>query len=508
MLLEPDARLCTAFAADLAQAGFSTSAVRDGWGPAADDAITRGLRVPAARGLGDRNDALAVLARLLVIGMPQSAASTSSALPQLGVEGLVALGLAEIDGDDVHPLAVVRPRSYADESGTGEWWVISDLDEAALAGPLPVDHVLGVGRASMTLAALQLPTPAARGLDIGAGCGIQALRARRNVEHVVATDISARALWFTRLNALINGIEGIETRLGNLFEPVAGETFDRIVSNPPFVITPRTADVPSYEYRDGGMVGDELVAAFVTGVGEHLEPGGVAQLLGNWETRDGVEGLERVRAWVEHSSVPLDAWIIERESLEPLAYAEMWVRDGGTAPGSARFNGLLDAWLDDFAERSVSAVGFGYLLLRRPLSGAPSLARYERVHQALGGDSLGAHLAAALDAHDQLVGLDDAAVAASTFVVLPDVTEARHHLPGEEDPTVLELRQGGGFGRSLGVDPGLAALVGACDGDLSIGTLIDAIAQLMQVDAAALSADLLPRVRELAFTGFLTLAPR
>ncbi len=67
----------------------------------------------------------------------------------------------------------------------------------------------------------------------------------------------------------------------------------------------------------------------------------------------------------------------------------------------------------------------------------------------------------------------------------PDVTEARHHRPGEEDPSVIELRQGGGFARTLEVDPGLAALVGACDGDLAVGALIDAIAQLMEVDAEA-----------------------
>jgi methylase of polypeptide subunit release factors len=511
VLPEPDPDLCRSLAADLRDAGFTAEGVRGAWGDAADDAIARGLRSPALRALGDRDDALAVLARLLVLGMPGAAASTDPALPRTGVDGLARLGLAEVDGDTVRPLAVVRPQSYADATGTGQWWIASDLDEAALGGPLPEDHVLGVGGASLTLAGLQLPTPAARGLDVGAGCGIQALRARAHVDHVVATDISPRALAFTRLNALLNGVDGIETRFGSLFEPVAGEQFDRVVSNPPFVITPRVADIPAYEYRDGGMAGDDVVAAFVTGVGEHLTPGGIAQLLGNWETRtdaDGVTqtGLERVRAWVESSPVPLEAWVIERESLDPLSYAELWVRDGGTLPGTPGFMRLVDAWLDDFAARGVTEVGFGYILLRRPIAGAPSLARYESLHTALPGDSLGAHLADALDAHDRLARLDDAGLAASVLVVAGDVTEARHHLPGAEDPTVIELRQGGGFGRALGVDPALAALVGACDGDLPVGVLINAIAQLLGVDAAALRADLLPRVRELAFTGFLRFA--
>jgi hypothetical protein len=283
------------------------------------------------------------------------------------------------------------------------------------------------------------------------------------------------------MNALLNGVHGIETRLGSLFDPVAGEEFDRIVSNPPFVITPRVAGVPSYEYRDGGLVGDDLVAEFIRHVGVHLAPGGVAQLLGNWETRAGVTGLDRTRAWVEASPVPLDAWVVERESLDPLSYAELWVRDGGTVSGSPAFTRLIDAWMDDFHARDVSSVGFGYILLRRPVSGNPTLARYESLPQALVGDGLGAHLADALAAHDRLGALDDTELAASVLLVAPDVTEARHHLPGQ-------------------------ALVGACDGDLAVGVLIAAIAQLLEVDAAELRADLLPRVRELLFAGFLRLS--
>jgi hypothetical protein len=94
-------------------------------------------------------------------------------------------------------------------------------------------------------------------------------------------------------------------------------------------------------------------------------------------------------------------------------------------------------------------------------------------------------------------------LAASVLVVAADVTEARHHLPGVESPSVIELRQGGGFARTVPSDPGLAALVGACDGDLPVGVLIDAIASLLEVDAAELRTDLLPAVRELLFTGFL-----
>ncbi len=439
--------------------------------------------------------------------MPQPASSVDAALPRTAAAGLAQLGLADQDGSTVTPRAIVRPQSFADDRGAGQWWIASDLDEAALGGALPEDHVLGVGGASLTLAGLQLPTPVARALDVGTGCGIQALRARRDVAEVVATDVSEAALRFTRLNALLNGVSSISTRRGSLFEPVAGELFDRIVSNPPFVITPRVDGVPAYEYRDGGMQGDDLVAAFVAGVGEHLAPGGVAQLLGNWESSPEESGLERARRWVDSSSIPLDAWIVERESLDPLSYAELWIRDGGTLPGSPEFAALVDAWLDDFSARGVTDIGFGYVLLRRPVTGPPTLARYERVPQALDPrTALGSHYADALAAHDRLSGLDDAGLAASVLVVAADVTEARHHLPGVESPSVIELRQGGGFARTVPADPGLAALVGSCDGDLSVGVLVDAIASLLEVDAGELRSELLPAVRELVFTGFLRFA--
>lgn len=507
MVPRPDPALCRALAADLAAARFRSEALRAAWGVEADDAAGRGLREPALRGLGDRRDPLAVLARLLVFGVGQPAADVDRALPTLGAAGLERLGLAERDGDVVAPRAIVRPQSFHDDRGPGEWWVASDLDELALGGgALDEDHVLGVGGASLTLAGLQLPTPARRVLDLGTGCGIQALRARRYAEAVVATDISERALAFARLNAHLNGVDGVEERTGSLFAPVAGERFDRIVSNPPFVITPRAKGVPAYEYRDGGLIGDALVEQVVAGVGPHLEPGGAAQMLANWETRDGVAGLDRVRAWVAASPVRLDAWVIEREELDPIRYAEMWIRDGGTTPGSAAFDALLTAWLDDFAARGVTAIGFGYVLLRRA-EGEPTLARYERVTSPIPSEgALGSHLAAALAHHDRAAALDDEALAAARLRTAADVTEARHHRPGEEAPSVIELRQGGGFGRSVQADPALAGLLGACDGELPAGVLIDAIAQLLEADAAALRAALLPTIRELLLDGFLTFA--
>lgn len=505
-MLNPDPALCRDLAADLADASFRSEPLRARWGVEADDAIGRTLRTPALRGLGDATDPQAVLARLLIFGIAQAAEHVAAALPRLGAAGLAALGLVRIEGDSVVPIAIVRPQSFHDDRGPGEWIVAADLDEIATGGgTLAEDHVLGVGGASLTLAGLQLPTAAGRVLDLGTGCGVQALRARRYADHVTATDISERALAFTRMNAAFAGVTGIDVRHGSMFEPVAGERFDRIVSNPPFVITPRVTGVPAYEYRDGGLVGDALVQQVVAGAGEHLVVGGTAQFLANWETTGDVSGLDRFRSWVDASPVPLDAWVIERESLNPTEYAEMWIRDGGTAPGSPAHDRLLTAWLDDFASRGVTEIGFGYVLLRRAVN-EPTLARYERLPQPIPSEgALGSHLAEALAAHDAQVALDDEALLERILVTAPDVTETRHYLPGAENPTVIELRQGGGFGRAVQADPALAGLVGACDGDLSVGQIVGALAQLLEVDESALRGSLLPAVRGLIDDAFLRL---
>ncbi|GHD49315.1 methyltransferase domain-containing protein [Mycetocola manganoxydans] len=493
---------------DLDSARFTVTTITGLWGDEADAALHRNERIPALRALAARREeneveAAATLARLFVLGLPVPADELAAALPTLTTEGALALKLVALDEGQVTPLLDLRPYSFVDANGAGSWWVVSDLGELALGRPIGEDHVLGVGGASMTLSGLMMQTPVGTVLDLGTGCGIQAMHAARHAASVVATDISERALVLARLNAELNGIHNIEFRHGDLFEPVRGERFDQIVSNPPFVITPRTEGVPAYEYRDGGMEGDALVEAVIRGAAAHLHPGGVAQLLGNWEYRVGQDAFRRVGGWIDGTG--LDAWVIERDVQDPAEYAETWIRDGGTRSGTPEFDRLYAAWLDDFAARRVTSVGFGYVTLRMPLAGDPSLRRLERMHGSLGANEsgLGVHLESVLAGRDWQAALSDEDLALAHVSVAADVTEERHYWPGAEHPTAMMLRQGGGLGRTVRMDTGLAALVGACDGDLPISAVVAAIAQLLDADYQELLAELLPRVRALIDDGFL-----
>ena len=514
-----DAEAVAALAADLADARYRVDDVERLLGPMAAAALHRGRRIPAIRMLdaavvreSPESARLATLVRVLLLGLAVDPRELDAALPRTGATGAASIGIVGPDGS---PTIDLRPYAVVDELGVGQWWVASDLGELAVDGPLPTDHVLGIGGATTTLAGLLIGEPVRSALDLGTGCGVLALHASRFADRVVATDISTRAIGFARFTAALSGVDRIEFRVGDLFEPVAGERFDRVISNPPFVITPRVAGVPEYDYRDGGLVGDALVEAVVAGVGEVLEPGGIAQLLGNWEDRsrdeadeadeaDVTDGLDRAGDWAAEAG--LDAWIIERDRQDPAEYAHLWIRDGGQRAGIGS-DALESAWLDDFAARGVTGIGFGSMALRRPRVGAGiRLHRTERLTGAIGG-SVGSAIATGFAAADVLAVLDDRALALATAVVADDVTEERHLWPGAEDPTVILLRQGSGFARTIQVGTAVAAVVGACDGELPIGVLCDAVADVLEVDAAALRAEVLPEMRALAIAGLVRITP-
>lgn len=487
---------------DLAGAGYTVEGVAAALGPLAQQALTRDQPLPAARATAHSTEPPAVLTRAFVLGLPVRRSLLDRALPATGAAGAQSLGLVEASGsspdDEVRALVDLSPYAATDALGDVDWWIASDLSEVARRGPLPPEHVLGIGGASQMLAQVTVRPEVDRVLDLGTGCGIQALHALRHARSVTATDTSVRALAFARLNAALAGAE-LDLRNGDMLEPVAGERFDLVVSNPPFVITPREQGVPAYTYRDGGRVGDALVADLVGAVADVLAPGGVAQILGNWEHHPRQSWADRVAGWLEGTG--LDAWVVQREVSDPAEYADTWIRDGGQGQGEA-FDELATRWLDDFAARGVEAVGFGVVTLRRPVAGAPTLRRIEDRREPL-RQPLGPHLLDALRAHDLLAGCDDTALLARRWQVAADVTEERHHRPGEADPVVILLRQGGGFGRVVQASTVVAAAVGACDGELTLGQVTGALAGLLDAGEGEIRAQVLPVVRSLVADGML-----
>src|SRR5882762_11698199 len=111
-------------------------------------------------------------------------------------------------------------------------------------------------------------------LDMGTGSGVCAVFAARHARRVVAVDINPAAVRCATLNVLMNQLEHrIEVRQGDLFAPVAGERFDLILFNPPFVQGAPRDD------RDRAWRGTDVVERFAAGLRDHLKPGGAALVL-------------------------------------------------------------------------------------------------------------------------------------------------------------------------------------------------------------------------------------
>ena len=511
--------------ADLSKSGWGVEAVATLLGEAADAALRREIRLPALRSVraalaaGTDSSPVAVLTALFMLGEPVLATVLDAALPRTGAAGAAVIGLVGEPDEAGYVRARVdlRPHEAVDDAGEIRWWVASDLGELVTGRALAPDHVLGIGGAGLTLAGLTPRTRVRSALDLGCGCGIQTLYLLRHAEHVVATDISERALAFTAFNAALAGVcvmgdpdagsggggGRLELLRGSLLEPVAGRRFDLIASNPPFVLTPpavREAGLPLMEYRDaGGPVLPELVA----GLREHLEPGAAAVMLGNWEHRGADSWREAVATWIPEG---LDGWVIEREVQDPVEYATMWLRDGGlTSERDAEgFDAALGAWIDDFEVRGVQGVGFGYLIVHRPLRPRDPWRLLEEVTTS-GQGVLGHHVAEVLEVRERLAGLDDDAVADLRPVLAPDVTEERHLIPGAAEPTVILLRQGGGLGRTIRASTVVAALAGVADGELSVGQIASAVVALTGEDAIGLRAEMVEATRHLITAGFLTI---
>jgi methylase of polypeptide subunit release factors len=195
---------------------------------------------------------------------------------------------------------------------------------------------------------------------VGTGSGIHALLAASHAEHVVATDVNARALAFTELNAALNELTNIECRRGSLFEPVAGETFDLVTCNAPYVVSPERR----WAYRDSGLQADEISERVVRDAAAHLADGGFATLLVSWLAEDEDEPDERVLEWAEQTGC--DSWILSTWDSDPLSHASTW---NSHLEGEA-FGRALDEWTDYFERLGVRWISEGAVLLhRRPGGG-------------------------------------------------------------------------------------------------------------------------------------------
>lgn len=170
--------------------------------------------------------------------------------------------------------AAGEPLAYL--TGSRDFWSLTLKVTPAVLIPRPETELL-VERA------LALRTAAAgRVADLGTGCGAVALAlaSERPRWQVVATDACADALAIARANAAGLGLGRVELRQGDWYQPLRGERFDLLVSNPPYV----AQDDPALETASlrheppraltPGLDALECLRTLARGAPRHLAPGG------------------------------------------------------------------------------------------------------------------------------------------------------------------------------------------------------------------------------------------
>ena len=183
-------------------------------------------------------------------------------------------------------------------TGSQGFWTLDLAVSPATLVPRPETELL------VERALARIPVNSASHVaDLGTGSGAIALAIAKERPHtaVIATDASAAALEVARGNAARNGITNVEFREGDWLAPLAGETFDLIASNPPYVAAgdPHLArgDLRHEPPRalSSGADGLDAIRAIVAAAPRHLVPGGWLLL------EHGLEQAAAIRALLEQA---------------------------------------------------------------------------------------------------------------------------------------------------------------------------------------------------------------
>jgi release factor glutamine methyltransferase len=113
-------------------------------------------------------------------------------------------------------------------------------------------------------------------LDLGTGCGIGALAAvAEGAARAIAVDVDPVAVRCARVNALLNGADDrVEVRQGDLWDAVAGERFDLVAFNPPWL-----AGTGASPFEGALLDPGTLPERFADGLAAHLGPTGSGLLV-------------------------------------------------------------------------------------------------------------------------------------------------------------------------------------------------------------------------------------
>ena len=436
----------------------------------------------------ERELPLHTLIRLFLIENPCPVQNVRKALKPLTIETLAEADLIHIDGSNVYGQVKLLPFKGL--------VIAFDQPRMLLTDQAP-EYVMGIGSSTITLANLTIRKPVQEALDLGTGCGIQALLAGHHAEQVRATDQNPRAVRLADFNDRLNGMDHINCRQGDLFEPVRNQRFDLIVTNPPFVISPENR----YIYRDGGMTGDELVRKIAGQAPDYLSDGGFCHILCNWAEKADQDWKERLQSWFEDT--PCDVWVMRSETRDAATYASTWIRHT-EKKAVDDFARRFEEWTNYYDRQSIRSIGAGIITLRKS-SGRSVWFRAEDGPERMIGPC-GEDIATGFALQDYLKSIPrDIDLMQAVLQVSPKTRLDRESIPTDQGwmDQAFHLRLSEGLAYSANADPIVANLLVKCNGRTPLNNLVHQAADALNEPVEKLTSPLCKIVRSLIAQGFL-----
>ncbi len=335
------------------------------------------------------------------------------------------------------------------------------------------DCVLPVGPSGKHLSEITIRRPVQSALDLGCGCGLQALLTAQHCTRVTATDINPRALAMTRLNADLNGISNIEVLDGSYLEPVQGRRFDLIIANLPYIISPEEKLV----YRNSQ--GDAYLHQLIREIPAYLTEGGYAQLISNWVRGKDDSWSEPVETTLE--DLGMDAWLIHNGSLDSEGYADWWLsHDSLLKKDKRKYAKAKDAWLQFFLDRGIERIALGDIMLRRRTC-EQNWVCSASVRKSQNESPAGEQLARMFETQDFLASLPDNEALLDTALIPVDMD-----IRSIENTGRLEAFTTTGLNFTVGISPFTAEVIRRLDGRTRLRAAIEKAGQGAEDDPTLL----------------------
>ncbi|MGO9115630.1 MAG: methyltransferase [Thermoguttaceae bacterium] len=436
---------------------------------------------------------LNTLIRLLFIGLPAEAQAVREALHPVPLETWTQGDLLcppDAQGQ-VEPRVQIWP--------VGGLLLLVDLPWRRDAA-LPADFVVPPGPLTLQLANLSIDRPCRQVLDLGTGSGALALMVAPRAETVLATDANPRALAFTRFNVRLNQIDNVRCLAGDLFDPVAGQQFDLVLCNPPFVISP----TQRFMFRDSGERGDVFCRRLVRAAVDHVNPGGFFQFTANIAHRTGRSWKSDLEEWFEGLECDVLVFVSHVETASE--YAMTWIHstESKDPPQVAR---RYDAWTEFFEREQIEAISYLFVTLRRA-SGGRNWIQIEdppcRIVGPCGEEVLG--FFACRDVFSDPASVDTLLTQRVRLAAGVRLTQEYVATGKGLELSEIRINKTGGLQYPLGIHRNVAGLLAECDGTRSVRSLLEEMASTFDFSWNQALPVVLPVIRTLIERGVLVIS--